>query len=194
MDLGAINPEREALLAEINAAFAGVSRENGVSWSEREALDSYGSDEERAAARASDTEGRWQELIDDPSWVFTGCADFAFLDAIGSRYYLAPAMVLSIRTGSDVGIRSALTRENRFEVSFIEGPGVSFTNEATCAPGYDQHFLDQWSLLNTRQQQCVARFVKLMIELARLSQDKDQLWGWQAAYDSYWRNFATQAD
>lgn len=81
-----LQSEHQALIKEIHAAFAGVSREGGVSWSETRVLDMYGSDDERKAARAQDTDRSWSELVDDPKWYEIGIGGFSFLDPISVRY------------------------------------------------------------------------------------------------------------
>ena len=65
---GFLIAEREALLAEIQAVFDGVDRKGGVSWSESEVLDHYGSPEDCAAARAKDRDRCWQDVLEDPQW------------------------------------------------------------------------------------------------------------------------------
>jgi hypothetical protein len=51
--------EQRQLEAAIRDAFRAVDRRGGISWSEADAIDNYASDEERAAARARDTEPSW---------------------------------------------------------------------------------------------------------------------------------------
>ena len=101
--------ERDALLAEIHEAFPGGSRQGGVSWSEADVIDDYGSPDQRAAARARDRDTRWQDLVDDPNWNPSDGGHWSFLDAIGFRYYLPAAMVLAVRQGYDAGILFHLT-------------------------------------------------------------------------------------
>ncbi len=91
--------EQRALEAEIRAAFAGVTREGGISWSEADVIDDGGTEEEQAAARARDCESSWEALVDDPDWNDDTAPNFSFLDPIGFRYYIAPAMVRSVRRG-----------------------------------------------------------------------------------------------
>lgn len=99
--------DRERLIQRIYAAFRGVTRDGGISWTETGVIDDYGTDEERARARLEDTDRSWEELVDDPRWgPDTGWGGYSFLDAIGFRYYLAPAMVRAVRSGQDTGIRS----------------------------------------------------------------------------------------
>ncbi|MEI7575493.1 MAG: DUF6714 family protein [Armatimonadota bacterium] len=84
---------RPELIEAIKAAFRGVSREGGVSWSETDVIDDYGTEEMRAIARASDTDSEWEELILSGTFLDDAApGSFCFLDAIGFRYYLPAAM------------------------------------------------------------------------------------------------------
>lgn len=92
-----LNEAQKSLIAGIEAAFEGVSREGGISWSEAEALDAYAPPAEQAAARAKDGERRWQDLVDDPTWPsYDNPASWSFLDPIGFRYYLPAALVREV--------------------------------------------------------------------------------------------------
>lgn len=85
----------------ISAAFAGVTREGGVSWSESDVIDAGGSDERRAEARACDLDQDWTELVADPAWQRWQEWPWSFLDPIGQRYYL-PAMMVRGLLGDNV--------------------------------------------------------------------------------------------
>lgn len=156
--------EREELIREIHAAFADVSREGGVSWSEAEVIDGYGTEEEKAAARRADKDRSWTELVDNRKWdPGFGIGGYCFLDAIGFRYYLPPAMIRCIRSGFDEGIAFHLTREGRL-----------------------RHMGAQWSLLDQRQQRCVARFLRFMV--AHTEADGDEFFRkrWDEPLQRYW--------
>jgi hypothetical protein len=85
---------RRAVIDEIYRAFEGVTRKGGVSWSESEALDLYMSEEECQAARESDRETDWRQLVNNREWQpFPGVGGFTFLNEKGLRYYLPVAMV-----------------------------------------------------------------------------------------------------
>lgn len=92
------NEEAEALIAEIHEAFKHVTREFAVSWNETVAIDHYASQEERLAARATDTDTHWMQLVDDKNWSpFPGIGGFCFIDAKGFHYYLPPTMIRFLR-------------------------------------------------------------------------------------------------
>lgn len=134
--------ERDALLEEIQAAFDGVGRQGGVSWSEAVVLDYYGTAEECAKARAKDQEARWQDLPENPAWdPETGVGGWSFLDAIGFRYYLPAAMVVALRRGWD----DAIT----FHLLLRDDDLREWTQ-------------DKWTLLSLRQRLCVKRYLQYL--------------------------------
>ena len=93
--------DKLALIMEIQRAFRNVERGNGVTLHETEAIDFYGSDEERRNARAKDTDRNWQEV--DDRWIeeFGGVGGLSFLDEEGFRYYLPAYMTYWLRTGNE---------------------------------------------------------------------------------------------
>lgn len=54
--------QKQALIQEITLAFEGVAHEEGMTLHEATVIDDYGSPEERAQARAKDTEQSWQAV------------------------------------------------------------------------------------------------------------------------------------
>ena len=98
---------RMHLEREIFSAFAGVTRDGGTSWSEGWAIDCNGSDEECRAARESDRDQSWEQLVDVPNWNHD-VGPWSFLDAIGFRYYLAPTMIRAAREGGIAAFAYAL--------------------------------------------------------------------------------------
>jgi hypothetical protein len=89
----------DELIAEITAAFDGVSREDGTTLHEAEAIDDWKSDEECRAARRLDTEQRWQDVPYEDIWAC--CSALSFLDAKGFLYYLPAFMVHGLRHFED---------------------------------------------------------------------------------------------
>jgi hypothetical protein len=84
-------PHKASLIAEITAAFDGVARGNGVTMSEAEELAYFPSTEELAAARAMDTELRWQDVSAER---IARCPSaLHYLDPAGFRYYI-PAYLI----------------------------------------------------------------------------------------------------
>lgn len=157
------HPCVERTIALIYEAFDGVTREGGVSLTEAELLDGRPTDAELEAARLADKDQRWQELIDGTHGVDFG-ADlyFAYLDPIGFRYYLAPAMVAALRYGFNNGIDFWL------DVSPDES---------------GERSLERFSLLNKEQSQAVCEYLKCAM-VARSRPDADAL----VAYQFHWVN------
>ncbi|RYG32933.1 hypothetical protein EON81_19450 [bacterium] len=163
---GFVEAERDALLADIEAAFAGVGREGGISWSEAEVLDMYGTAEDQAKARAQDREPGWRSLVDDSKWR-TGCGvgGWSFLDAVGFRYYLPAAMIRCIRTGNDEGIEYHLRLDD---------------------DKFRDFRADKWSLLTLDQRRCVRRFLEYMGVVTAYVYGGFDASGWQQSLELYW--------
>ncbi|RYG46715.1 hypothetical protein EON79_09410 [bacterium] len=163
---GFVVAERDALLAHIEEVFAGVGREGGVSWSEAEVRDMYGTPEDQAKARAQDREAGWQSLVDDPKWRPTcGVGGWTFLDAVGFRYYLPAAMIRCVQTGNDEGIEDHLRLE--------DGKFREFTAE-------------KWALLNLDQRRCIRRFLEYMGVVTAYVYGGIDASGWQKSLELYW--------
>ncbi len=116
--------ERQSLIDEIFAAFDGISREGGVSWTEAQLLDNFATPEECAAARVADKE-TWQELLADPHWRSDGF-EWCFLDPNGLAYYLPAGIIRTVQTGWDLDVGFILSQpnkdtyhENRFEETIM---------------------------------------------------------------------------
>lgn len=62
--LAAYEAKKQALIAEIERAFDGVEREDGLTLHEAAAMEDYVTPEELAKARSHDTETRWQDVPD----------------------------------------------------------------------------------------------------------------------------------
>lgn len=164
-----LSAERDALIADIHRHFADVTRVGGVSWSESEVIDDWGSEEDCATARARDTEASWTELVDDPEWsTWTGFGGFSFLDGIGFRYYAAAAMVRCLSTIEDCGVLFHLDR-----------------------PRSDKLAKQQLAKFTPVQSVCVARFLDFMARAVEstFSRDDADFAGWRAALESRWIEF-----
>jgi len=85
---------RDEIVAEINEAFAGVCR-GSTTLHEALVLDAQGSEDERKAARARDTEQRWQDVPD--AVIESHHSILRFLCPESFRYYIAAYMVWSLR-------------------------------------------------------------------------------------------------
>lgn len=178
--------ERNALIPEIYAAFAGVSRESGVSWSEAVVIYNVGSEEDRMKARESDTDRSWMELADNEKWIAgPGVGGWSFLDPVGFRYYLPAAMIKQLRTGHDAFPCSSLNYELKLDRT-LPAWAPKLPN-APSASQMREHTLRKWSMLDDRQQRCVARFVRFMIGLSKATSDEWGVNDWQTVYNGYWK-------
>jgi hypothetical protein len=94
-----VRVESEKVIAEIHAAFETVTRgPHTVSWSECVVLDDYGSKKDQLAARRSDSDTHWNQLVDDEKWKpFPGVGGFSFIELDGFKYYLPPTMIRFLR-------------------------------------------------------------------------------------------------
>jgi len=83
------------IIDEIERAFDGVTRDDGVTLHETWEIDRCSSDRMRAKARRLDTDRRWQDVpdADIEQLPYALC----FLDAEGFRYYIPAYMVWSLR-------------------------------------------------------------------------------------------------
>jgi hypothetical protein len=153
--------ERDAIVANIHAAFADVTRgEHGISWNESVALDNYEPEDICEAARRSDTDGHWSELIADSSWQpFPGIGGFSFINGEGFRYYLPPTMI-----------------------RFLGGETTEWYPGHLL--GVIERFMEPHLLpLSDRQLRCIARFISFM---ARHDDDPNS---WMAAMDRRWHAY-----
>lgn len=163
------DPAAAEVEREIRAAFASVTRVGGVSWSESFEIDDQADEPELAAARASNTDRHWSELLSDARWhPDCGSGGFSFLDAVGFRYYLPAAMVLCVRSTQDQGLCSHLTASGKKA---------------------DTRKAGRWAALDDPQRRCVARFVKHMATVAASRGDERAAAGWAAAGELWWDRY-----
>ncbi len=85
---------RDEIIAEIAAAFSDVCR-GDITLHEADVIDDCGLDSMRRAARARDTEKRWQDVPDAD--IESHPAILCFLCPESFRYYIAAYMVWSLR-------------------------------------------------------------------------------------------------
>lgn len=180
--LAAHRLRRDALIARIYEEFRGVTREGGRSWSEASARDDYkNSPEEIAEARAKDTETSWEELVDSEMfWPEILHGGFNFLDAIGFRYYFAPAMIRGLRSSDNI-LKSILDPWDLDEDAF-KRLGVRTWRWTWRFPFVRTH--DEWlrdrrqrqkerfQLFTAEQIECIAEYTAIF--------DESDTWG-------YWR-------
>jgi hypothetical protein len=157
---------RDNLIKDIFTAFAGVTREGGVSWRGALIADFYG---DESFADYVDEDSCWQDLILSRTWIpDSGLGGYSFLDAIGFRYYLAPCMVRNLLEPFIDEIVNHLTlRDDDFR----------------------EWRLEKWSLFTPDQAACIARFLQAM-EIASLTDEYPSAGAeWSLALNSYWIRF-----
>ena len=88
----------------IEEAFSGVCLGDGISLREVDVIDDYGSEAERAAARALDETEDWRNLPDD---LIEKSPDvLCFMDEAGLRFHLPAYMRFALRRCNDSESRS----------------------------------------------------------------------------------------
>jgi hypothetical protein len=160
-----LKKEQQAVEEQIRDAFRGVTRAGGVSWSESVEIDNCKGEAQRAIARTSDTEQRWEDLVDDPNWWHDfAVGGFNFLDSIGYAYYIAPAMIRCAREGHGEFVAHALAVDGDFKQQLANG-------------------------INPIQARAIARFVRFMIATHTARGDDTYGDSWKYAYRVYWRQW-----
>lgn len=159
---------RTAVIEEIAWAFRHVTREGGVSWSETEVLDNYGGEVECAAARESDKDRHWSELVNDSRWDDRRDA-FSLLDPVGYRYYLPLVMT------------RAANHQSRAELS------IYLTLDTTRCEQRDWR-LAKWSAFTDEQCAAVARFLHFMA-LDNAVEGRGYGNQWIEALNSHWHKW-----
>src|SRR3954462_13249591 len=90
----------DEVVSVIEASFAGITLEDGISISEATVIDDYGGDEERANARASDEKMDWRTIPDE--LIERHYSALTFMDAKGFRFSLPAYMRFVLRHYVDV--------------------------------------------------------------------------------------------
>ncbi len=178
--------ERDAIIAEIHAAFGDVRRgPTAMSWQQTTAASLY---EDVVAARELDTDTRWTELVDDETWQpFPGAGGFVYLNVEGFQYYLPPTMIRMLRL-QDVDFFSGhlLEQLDRFMSDPVSGDAHSST-WVYVPTGEPSRVI--WT---PAQMRCIARFISWMgkhdphLEIFELIGDANP---WRAALEVKWKQW-----
>ncbi len=166
--------EREALIAEIERAFDGVARGDGITLSQTLVLDYYGGEEEQAEARRKDTDTRWQD-VPEAELEWHSCAvAMSFLDATGFRYYIPAFMRWAVRCSGLPG---------------SEAPGNIVMGLDPGEPGGSlyEYSVSRFRVLNQAQARAVAHFLQFFAGPA--GQHRGEDYCAQEALDHYWHQF-----
>lgn len=91
--------ERDAVIAEIAAAFERVSLDDGVTMHEARAIEDYAAEEDRLAAREKDHGVRWQDIPDETLRQMNDVHNF--LDPKGFHFYIAAFLTWALKHCDD---------------------------------------------------------------------------------------------
>jgi hypothetical protein len=167
-----VTVEVDSLVEAIRAAFSGVPR-GETTIHEAEVIDDYGGPEERLAARALDTETRWED-VPDRDIAKCSCA-LTYLDEISWRYYIAAYMVWSLR---HLETTDSLSIDHTI---YALDPGVRALKDTDSER--------RFSSLTLAQSRVVLRFLWFMAERPDQADDVVAL----RAIDRYWSRFEDAA-
>jgi Family of unknown function (DUF6714) len=142
---------RAALIAEIEAAFAGVSREDGTTLHEAEAMDDRESEEEQRVARRLDRESRWQDVPEEE--IEARCSALSFLDAKGFRYYIPAFMIHGLRHWGEVG--NDTLHSSEFHLTQEAGKSLRRSEPASISEKFQ---------FTKAQREAVAHFLRFIID------------------------------
>lgn len=137
---------RLAIIAQIVAAFDGVEREEGISLHEARVIDCYGSEAARKAAKAKDTDRRWQDISDIQIEDFYNA--LIFLDAKGFRYYIPAYAIWSLK--------HYMTSDSLFADAIVYA-----------LEGFEDFILPRFELLNREQSQAIYQFLEFSCNYGR---------------------------
>jgi hypothetical protein len=89
----------QGLLNELRLVFGDVRRADGVTLHEAHVIDAYGNSDERAKARALDTDEYWWQVPDEDISDGWGYCALTFMDPAGLHYYLPAYLSWMVRVG-----------------------------------------------------------------------------------------------
>lgn len=163
-------PTVKDVVDAIEVAFAGVSRGNGITLHEADAIDKHLSDAERVQLRNLDTDSRWQDVPAELIARFS--CQLAFVDGEGYRYYIPAFMrwvVMNYRQSRSFTVDSTI-----YSLAHVAKPGDC--PAAMALP-----------LLSEVQRRAIAAFLQHMSTAAALHADAAHA---QQALDRFWGRYA----
>jgi Family of unknown function (DUF6714) len=164
----------DEIIAGIRAAFAGVPR-GAVTIHEAEVIDSYGSDQERAAARRLDTDASWDGVPDADIEECTTA--LCHLDPEGWRYYVPAYMVWSLR-------------HYRVSSSVVSDFTIYTFDPSGSDPGLREYKLERFRPLDADQSRAVCRFLRHMAANDDYADGRVA----EIALEEYWGRFCEGQD
>lgn len=150
------NTRRDSLIAEIERAFDGVTRDEGISLHEAIALDDQASLEQQKVARKLDTEARWQDIREED--IVNCCSALSFLDAKGFRYHIPAFMWAALRNFQEDpnGIRSSC----EFHLTQEPGKSLSQSQAESIVSKYE---------FSSSQVGAISKFLRFVIDFDELA-------------------------
>ncbi len=168
----------ETLGQQISSAFADVTRGSGTTIHEADVLDSYGSDEELAAARQRDTERHWRDVPDaviERLWTA-----LSFLDSQGFHYYLPAYMWWTLRNYD--------TSDSASVDATIYALALRLWDHDTGSS--EESHRARFQLLTEAQAQVVCRFLRFLTAYGYGQVNVKMA---QRALDQYWEQFCADS-
>jgi hypothetical protein len=93
-----MNNQKDYLTSLISDAFHGIELGHGISISQTEVIDDYGTEEERAKAREKDQIKNWPSLVDDSDFLNTCKHSYVtYLDDEGLLFYTPVVMTILVK-------------------------------------------------------------------------------------------------
>ncbi len=160
---------RDKVQQRLREEFCDVTRDGGVSWSQTEVIDDWGTDEQERAARASDRDRDWLEVANDPLWPKPN-GSFSFLDPIGFRYYLAAAMFRALHTRS----------------THVGNEDLHFVLDVR----YDKHRRAHFKLFTPGQRDATRLFIESVTLWAEFEETRDEWTDLLYDWDATWKRSA----
>lgn len=167
-------PKLEDVANAIYHAFAGVSREGGISLHEALILDYSGTfDSTNRKHRAMKSKDRDQDWVEVPEAdIAAGYQGLCFVDAIGFRYYLPAYIIWSLK---NFGSRTSDTAQWTL---YALGRGTTRSRW--------EDFEEKLSLFTVEQRTAVAQFLRYMLMNARDEIDEHNA---RQSYENYWKDW-----
>ena len=161
----------EAVITEIESAFAGVEIKGGTTLHEAEAIDRGLSDDERLKARIKDTAKRWADVPEKD--IENHPEALSFLDAPGYRFYLPAYMIWSLKN---------------YRISGSLSSDYTIYSLAPDNKAKDNAWkLKRFRTFTPAQGRAIFRFLKFMAECTDGYADD---FAAKTAMDGYWKQYA----
>lgn len=155
---------RKIVIADIENAFHGVTREGGVSLHETIGLDHYFTGESLQVYRQMDSDRKWDEVRHEDLAIVCGIGGICFFDNIGWRYHLPAYMTWWLSTGEQS--ESVAADSLLFSLGYCD--------------------VEKYKCLNQTQAKATAGFLEHVMKFGRDSSDRDDA---RKALKSYWTKF-----